>query len=194
MIASPSHTSFQSGAQAPSTEAISEMAQQMSSGGGAGQSTLSPQQAQALQQQAGMGDASPREVGTLKEELITRPLADITKGIRSIFSVETLLGVENTPQDPALQAKKKQTHQRFSQLTQEEQAVARERFQREMERKQKMVEEEQIRKQQAAQQKVITMPSSPQKGPAGPAGSKKQKAMQQLQDDRTKIGTVQGAN
>jgi hypothetical protein len=170
------------------------MAQQM--GGSSNGSTQQPsaQQMQALGQQAGVGDITqPREVGSVTEELINRPLKDIAKGIRSIFSIDNLLGQESSGPDPESQAKKKQLHQRFSQLSQEEQAVARERYQQEMERKQRIAEEDQISRQQEAQAKQpIQMPSSPQKGNGGQ--SKKQSAMQQLQDDRTKIGKVQGAN
>lgn len=176
------------------SEAVGELAQQM--GGNQGQQAQpSQQQMQALQQQVGGGaNNQPREVGTLGEELVKRPFGDIVKGIRSIFSVEELLGVKSDQPDPEKQAKKKQLHQRFNQLSQEEQAVARERFQKEMERKQRMAQEDEMRRQQEAQQSVVQMPSSPQRGAAGPSGSKKQQAMQQLQDDRTKIGKVQGAN
>jgi hypothetical protein len=177
-----------------SSESLGEMAQNMGGSSGGSQQP-SAQQMQALQQQAGISeDQKSREVGTIGEELVKRPLADIAKGIRSIFSIDNLLGQESSQPGPEEQAKKKQLHQRFNQLSGEEQAVARERYQREMERKQRMAEEDEMRRQQEAQKSVVQMPSSPQKGPAGPGGSKKQQAMQQLQDDRTKIGKVQGAN
>ena len=175
------------------SEAVGELAQQM--GGSQGQQPQpSQQQLQSLQQQVGVGADQPREVGTIGEELVKRPLVDIAKGIRSIFSIDNLLGNESAKPDPEKQAKKKQLHQRFNQLSQEEQVVARERFQKEMERKQRMAQEDEMRRQQEAQQSVVQMPSSPQRGATGPSGSKKQQAMQQLQDDRTKIGKVQGAN
>lgn len=173
------------------SEAMGKIAQQMG-GSGVGQAQASAGQLQSLQQQAGLSSGDqPREVGTVGEELVKRPLNDIAKGIRSIFSIDNLLGNESSQPDPEKQAKKKMIHQRFNQLSAEEQAVARERFQAEIERKQRMAEEDEMRKQQEAQQKTVQMPASPQKGPGG---SKKQQAMQQLQDDRTKIGKVQGAN
>lgn len=166
---------------------------------GGGQTTSSTQQLQAMQQQMGgaKSDQKPREVGSLGEELVKRPLKDIAKGIKSIFSINSLLGVEEKKDSPEIQAKKKQLHQRFNQLTQEEQAVVKQRYQQEMERKQKMAEEAEIKKQQEAQEKAqkVQMPTSPQKGSVGPSGkSGKQRAMQQLQDERTKIGKVQSAN
>ena len=192
----PNQSSPNNGLGSQGSESISEMAQKMG-GSSAGSSQVQPsaQQLQAMQQNMGVGqsDQKPSEVGSIGEELVTRPLEDIAQGIRSIFSIDNLLGQESSKPDPEAQAKKKQLHQRFNQLTQEEQGVARQRYQQEMERKQRMAEEDQIRRQQEAQSKqAIQMPSSPQKGNGGQ--SKKQSAMQQLQDDRTKIGKVQGAN
>ncbi|MDH5532892.1 MAG: hypothetical protein OEX81_00495 [Candidatus Pacebacteria bacterium] len=174
----------------------SEVMSQLQGGSSAGaQATPAPQQLQSMQQQMGgaQTDQAPRAIGSIGEELVKRPLADIAKGIKSIFSLDNLLGVESNKPDPQAQAKKKQLHQRFNQLSQEEQGVARERYQQEMERKQRMAEEDERSRQMKAQSKQsIVMPSSPQKGNGGQ--SKKQNAMQQLQDDRTKIGKVQGAS
>jgi hypothetical protein len=175
----------------------SEMMSQLqgSNSGSGGQSTPDPKQLQAMQQQmaGGQTDQTPRTIGSIGEELVKRPMADIARGIKSIFSVSNLLGVETPQEKPEDQAKKKQLHQRYNQLSQEEQRVARERYQHEMERKQRMAEEDDISRQRKAQSKQsIVMPSGPQKGNGGK--SKKQDAMQSLQDDRTKIGKVQGAS
>ena len=174
----------------------SELMSQLQGGSsGGGQTNPSSQQLQSMQQQMGGGqsDQKPREVASIGEELVKRPLSDITKGIKSIFSVDNLLGVKPQQENPEDQVKKKQLHQRYTQLSQEEQAVARQRYQQEMERKQRMAEEDEVSRQRKAQAKQsIVMPSGPQKGNGGK--SKKQDAMQSLQDDRTKIGKVQGAS
>lgn len=175
-----------------SSEMISQLQGGSSNGG---QATPSSSQIQAMQQQVGSGqtDQKSREVGSIGEELVKRPLADIAKGIKSIFSLNNLLGVESPQENPKDKVKKKQLHQRYNQLSQEEQAVARERYQAEMERKQRVAEEDEISKQKKVQAKQsIVIPSGPQKGNGGQ--SKKQVAMQSLEDDRTKIGKVQGAN
>jgi hypothetical protein len=176
------------------SEMMSQLQGRGSSSSG-GQVTPSPGQLQQVQQQMGGSptDQQSREVGSLGEELVKRPLQDISKGIRSIFSINSLLGVEEVKDSPEEKVKKRQLHQRFNKLSQEEQAVAKQRYQQEMERKQRMAEEDEQSRQQKAQAKQsIVMPSGPQKGNGGQ--SKKQSAMQQLQDDRTKIGKVQGAN
>jgi len=152
--------------------------------------------AQAAQQSQGQ-QAPPPEVGSLTDELIKRPIKGVWEEIKKFFSLNTWLGIE-PPQikTPEQQAKAKQIHQRYQQLDQEQQAVARKRFQ-ELEQKKKLEEEEKMRKKQMEEQKKaqeVQMPSSPKKGPIGPGMSKKQKAQARLQQQRQTLGTVQGAD
>ena len=134
---------------------------------------------------------APREVGTITEELVTRPAMDIAKGLRSLFDFSAALGI--TPPEtktPEEKARHQATHSRYQKLNQVQQAYAREKYQRELKKKQAKREREEQRKQQQAQQasQEIAMPSSPKNGPMGPAGSSKQRAMTKLQTDRTTLG------
>lgn len=166
-----------------------------------GGSALGQQQADGALDQAGLtgkppAPVKPREVGTLQEELVTRPLQDIQKGLLSLFDIRSVLGIDPKADTPEEQAKKRQMLQRWNELTQDEQKVAQERYQKEMQKKQMEEEEKQQRKQQeeAAKEESIAAPSSPQKGPAGPGASKKQKAAAKLQSDRKKLGGPSGSN
>ncbi len=130
----------------------------------------------------------PREVSSLKDELIYRPLADIKKGLTSIFDLNALLGI-NTEDTPEEQAKKKQIHQRFQKLTEEQQQVVQKKYQEQMQQKKLEQEEEERKKQEeeAASQQSIIAPASPKKGPIGPASgqSRKQRTQSLLQQSRT---------
>lgn len=162
------------------------------SGGGNTSNTQTATQNQLAQQMGAgaSGPVKPREISSLKDELITRPVKDIVKGLASLFDIKSILGINPQVDTPEQQMKKKQLHQRFQQLTQEQQQVAQQKYQREMERKQRMEQEEQIRKQREAeaQQEDIAPPSSPSKGPASPSGTGKQKAAAKIKQDRTTLG------
>lgn len=136
----------------------------------------------------------PREVGTMQEELVKRPLQDIAKGLRSLFDLNTLLGIRpgDTPEE---QEKKKSLNHRFEQLTEEQQQVAKKRYQEEMQKKKVEEEEKEKKKQQEMQAKSasIAPPSSPKKGPVGPSGSGKQRAQQILERDRQQLSRPQTA-
>lgn len=137
----------------------------------------------------------PRALGTVTEELVTRPGADILKGLASIFDINALLGI-NTQEDPQTQAKKQQLHQRWQRLTQEEQQVAQQKYQAEMQKKKAAEEEKERRKQEEEKQKAqsIAPPSSPKKGPVGPGGSGKQRAVSKLEQDRKTLSGPASAN
>ena len=161
------------------------------------QAATDPQTSSALAtkaaQQSSAQAPQPREIGTIKEELVTRPAHDILKGLASLFDIKTILNLNPQADTPEQQAKKKQLHQRFNQLTQEQQQVAQANYRREMERKKREEEEKQAQKQrdqQAAQS--IAPPSSPSKGPAGP-GAKKPAAVDKLEQDRKTLGGPQSA-
>ncbi|MBU0579407.1 hypothetical protein KKE34_03365 [Patescibacteria group bacterium] len=129
----------------------------------------------------------PREVGSFKDELVKRPLKDIKKGLASIFNIKALLNI-NTDDTPEEQAKKKSLHQRFNKLTEEQQQVAQKKHQEAMQKKKLEQEEEERKKQEKAAkaQSALAAPSSPKKGPIGPASgqSKKQKTQSLLQQSR----------
>jgi len=177
---------FGSGGETPNEAAMQQLQKQMGGVGGAGMPGGAPAQ------------KPPREVGTLAEELIERPIKDIGEGIRSIFSLNDLLNINPQTDTPEQQAKKKQIHQRYQQLTQEEQAEAQRQYQEEMERKQKEEQEaqEKKRREQEAAAQEIQAPSSPQKGPVGPSGnSGKQRAMTRLNTQRKNpIGSLSDNN
>lgn len=153
--------------------------------------------AAAQQSSAGQPPATPpREVSDPKDELLIRPAKDIVEGVKSIFSLHDLLNIHpgDTPEE---QEKKKTLNQRFEKLTEEQQAVAKKLFQEKMQKDKAAEEEEEQKKQAKARQKEadkLAPPSSPRKGPIGPAGSGKQKAAQQIQQQRQSIGQVAGAN
>lgn len=143
--------------------------------------------------QAGAQPATPREVGSLQEELVKRPAQDIVAGLKSHFDINHLLGI--TPQDtPEQQAKKQEFHSRYQSLNQEQQQVAQKKFQEEMAKKKQEEEEKELQKQQQAQaeQQAVAPPSSPKKGPIGPASgqSKKQSTVDRLTQQRQTLGNA----
>lgn len=132
----------------------------------------------------------PREVGTITEELIKRPAKDVVAGLAAAFDINSLLQISLEKDSPEVQAKKKQKLQRWNKLNQEQQAVAQDLYRQEMKKKQQEEEEKQAQAQreQQAKQDSIAVPSSPQKGPIGPGGSHKAKAVQRLEQDRKTLG------
>ncbi len=139
----------------------------------------------------------PREVGSLTEELVKRPLVDIGKGLLSIFDFSAALGLSPPEtKSPEEKARLHATHNRFQKLNQEQQALARKKYQEEMQKKKMLQEEEERRRQQKRQQEAqqIDMPSSPKKGPVGPSGSQKQRTVTKLEQDRKTLGGPASAN
>lgn len=138
----------------------------------------------------------PREVGSISEELVKRPAHDIFAGLKGFFDINNWLGINPQTDTPEQQATKQQLHSRWNKLTQDQQAIAQKQFQESMKKKQ-IAEQEAQRKRQIDAQKhtEIAAPSSPKKGPVGPAsGSKKQKTTMKLQQDRKMLSQGQGAN
>jgi hypothetical protein len=171
-----------------------QLSQQQSStqtaSGKSGTNPLVPQadsQVPTGEDQGAFQPEKPREVAGFKKELIDRPLQDIKTGLASFVDLNTLFNV-NTEDSPEEQANKKSLHQRFGKLTQEQQQVAQKNYQKKMEEKKLEQEEEEQKKQEEAQkeQASIAPPSSPKKGPIGPASgmSKKEKTGEMLQQSR----------
>jgi hypothetical protein len=167
-------------------------------GGGAAASDFGSNEAamQQMQKTAGANPqvqqappAPPREVSGFTDELIKRPVADIAEGLKSFFDLNALLGINTATDTPEDQAKKRQIHQRYQQLTQDEQQEAQRQYQEEMERKQKEEQEaEEKRRRKAQESQTIVAPSGQKKGPDAGGGSKKQKAQTKLQNDRKQLG------
>jgi hypothetical protein len=135
----------------------------------------------------------PRPVGTPLEEL-RRGVGDIWGEVKKFSSINTWLGIDPENLDPQQKAQAQKIHQNYERLNQEQQAVAKQMYEQELQKKQMQEEEEKQKKMADDQAKAqsFQMPESPQKGPVGPAGSKKQKAMTQLKQDRTTMNTVAG--
>ncbi len=139
----------------------------------------------------------PREVGSIAEELITRPLKDIGKGLLSLFDFSSALGL--TPPEsktPEEKARVQATHRRYQKLNQEQQTYARQKYQEEMQKKKMLQEEEERQREQKRQMESqsVVVPSSPKNGPVGPSGSGKQRAATKLEQDRKTLGGPQSAN
>jgi hypothetical protein len=139
----------------------------------------------------------PRDVSSLTDELVKRPAGDIVESLQAFFSLNTWLGI--APPNPDSQEdvmRKQKIHQRYQQLTQEQQQIAQQKYQEQLQRKKMEEEEKERRKQAEEQQKAqeIVMPSSPQKGPVGPSGSGKQRAVQKLTQDRKTLSSPSGSN
>lgn len=157
------------------------------------QGTTTSQSSSSNQKAAGSQTgipAQPREVGSLAEELLERPAQDVRQQLVDLFDINRILGISLEQDDPGTQARKKQLHSRWQQLNQEQQQYAQQKYKEEMEKKKQEEQEKQAREQQAkqAEQQQLAVPSSPQKGPVGPGGSKKSRAVQKLQQDRQTLG------
>lgn len=163
------------------------VAKQQAAAAGAGQTPLASSEV-AKQQ------TPPREVTSLSEELIKRPVKDIISTAKSFFDLNAILGIN--PEDPPEKKQKKQkVAQNWQKLTQEEQAFVQKQYQEEQQKKQREQQEEQEKKDkeaQEAEEQSIAPPSSPQKGPVGLGGSKKQQTSQLLQNRRTQMTQADG--
>ncbi len=146
-----------------------------------------PQQNQSQSQ-----PAPPREVGSFTDELIKRPTSDIVKEIGKFFDLNALLGInrEDTPEE---KAKKTKLHQRYQQLTKEEQRVAQEKYQKALQKKQEEEKIKQQKQQEEQQAQARTLPSvgkTSKRGTALMGGSQKKQAASRLEDSRKTIGKL----
>jgi hypothetical protein len=164
-----------------------------------GQKALGQQSVSTAQQKPAtpppVQQTPPREVGSIADEA-KRAASDVWSEIKQFFSLHTWLGInpDTLTQEEKQQAS--QFHQNWNKLTQAEQEVAQKKYQESMQKK-KQEEEEQLRQEEEkrrSEAQPIQAPSGPKKGPVGPGGSKKQKATQQLQQDRKTLGGPKGSN
>lgn len=164
-----------------------------------GQQGSNPGQTSKSQHQLpGQSHPPPRqEMGSLWDELVKEPVKDIVTGLLSLADFSQALGfAPPETKSPEEKAKMQQTHARYQQLNQEQQAVAQKIFQQKQQ-KRKQEEEEKARIEQQKKQKEaqsVVMPSSPEKGPAGPTGSGKQRAVTKLEQDRKMLSGPASAN
>lgn len=172
-----------------------QLGQQQAAGAGSPQGVATSQN--PLSPSAVRQPTPPREVGTLTEELITRPAVDVVKGLLSLFDFSAALGLKPPEtKSPEEKARATATHQRYQKLNQEQQAFARKKYQETIQKKQaeqEVAERQKQQRQQAAAQEIV-IPSSAQKGPIGPSGSSKQRAVTKLQHDRQTLGGPASAN
>ncbi|NCN82411.1 MAG: hypothetical protein GW947_00425 [Candidatus Pacebacteria bacterium] len=155
-----------------------------------------PNPAQKSTGQQPIQDRQPREVGTILDETVFRPVQDVAMELIRFFDIGTILQINPQTDTPEEQAKKKQLHARYEQLTQEQQQVAQRNFQEAQQRKQQQAEEDLQKKQLEEQQnQSFVVPTSPQKGPVGPASGKsnKQNMIAKLNQDRQQMSQAQGA-
>lgn len=151
-------------------------------------------QQQRTQQQAGT-QTPPREVASIGEEF-QRAGKDIVTGVADFFNPYKWLGIEDHQLDPQELAKTKQHLQAFNQINQEYQAEVKRRTQERIQKEKAAREQEEQRKHQAeqARQQQVVVPTTPERGPKGPGGSRKQKRDYQLQQNRKPLSGPQGAN
>lgn len=136
---------------------------------------------------------APSDMGSFTDELFVKPFEDIKRGFKDLFDLEKWLGIEPTPEQVQELERKKILLQRFNQLTDQEQMIAKQRYQERIEKQKLEEEEKQRRKQQEAQQQQqsLNMPHKAQSGPVGPGMSGNQKAKAQLDWDRQRQDSTQ---
>lgn len=140
-------------------------------------------------QQKNLKANPPREVGSLADELIKRPFEDLMDGFKSLADLNMWLGIEPTEEEQQERARKEVILKNYNRLTDEEQAIVKQKYQERMQRMQAEEEEKHRRQQLEAQQKhaTIQVPTKAASGPVGPGMSGSQKAKAQLDWDRQRM-------
>ncbi len=186
-LANAALTSQKQSAQQASVLGQQGVAKQQAVNAGAGQTPLAASEVAQAQ-------TPPREVSSLGDELLKRPLKDLLQTGKAFFDLNALLGI-NPEDPPEKKAKKQKIAQNWQKLTHEEQAYVQEQYQLEQQKKQQELQAQQERKEREAQEAeatAIAPPSSPKKGPVGLSGNKKQQTSQLLQNRRTQMTQADG--
>lgn len=163
--------------------------------GSAANSKLPPSSV-SHQQQSPLDALAPSE---LKKSFV-KPAEELSKGFIDQFLLASgldFLGIDSGSEIDQEEAQRLQIIARnYQQLNEEQQAVVRANFEKELARKQAAEEEAERQKQEKkeAQAAEVAIPSSPNKGPIGPAGNRKQQAAAKLQLGRQTLGSPQSAN
>ena len=148
----------------------------------------------AQQQQGSAQPPKPREVGSLWEELFTRPASDIKDGLKSLFDLNSLLGINQEQDTPEEIAKKRAMIKRYQQLTDEEQQEAKKKYQLRMHQKQEEEKQKELKRQQIEEQKkaMIAPPAGKDDKPGlfVDGKSSKARAQNRLQQQMKTMGTV----
>src|SRR5690606_16195689 len=105
------------------------------------------------------------------------------------FDLDMWLGIQPSPQQEQERARKEVMLKRFNKMTDEEQAIFKQKYQERLKKVQLEEEEKQRRKQLEAQQQKqsFKIPSKAASGPVGPGMGGKQKAKAQLDFDRQRM-------
>lgn len=129
-----------------------------------------------------------RAVGSLSQELLTRPLRDIKDSFQAMFSINRLLNIQSkTPEE---QAKQKTIASRWQQLTADEQAAARAIYEKGLAKKRQEEQEKEKLAQELEAKKAQDLPipkgrETGFRGFGGMSGSKKAQTI--LQRQRTTL-------
>ncbi len=164
--------------------------------GGSALKALGDKQAEAKPTGLDKTGDKARSVGTIPQEF-KRMAGDVQTELKDFVSLDRLLGINNSD-TPEKQAKKKQMLSRWQKLTQSEQDVVKQKYQLKIRKEQEEEKQKQARKKQEEQAKAssVAPPSTPKKGPMGPASgmSKKAKSSAILERQMKTMSTVAGAN
>lgn len=171
-------------------------------GGGGADTPISPDGLANLPGVPGNDAASKhaRDVGSLSEELVTRPVQDIKDGLASILDFDAfreMLGFPANQVTPEKKAELQRVWQGYQSQDGAHQQAIQQKFQlRQQQAMQQRQEDEMKRQQKAAQEaQTISVPSGPKKGPVGPSGnSSRQRAETKLENDRKTMKNPSGAN
>lgn len=142
----------------------------------------------ALAQTPEKTSAQARAVGSLSQELLTRPLGDIKDSFQAMFSINRLLNIQSkTPEE---QAKQKTIASRWQQLTADEQAEARAIYEKGLVKKRQEEQEKEKLAQELEAKKAQDLPipkgrETGFRGFGGMSGSKKAQTI--LQRQRTTL-------
>lgn len=146
---------------------------------------------------AGMGGMAGAGSPSIFDAVITQPVQDLAKTFLEALHLDKILGFSGDNDTPEQKAKKGAMHKRYQQLTEEQQAVARQKYQERLQKEKAQREQEEQRKRMEEQRKAesVVVPTSVKKGPEGPGGgkSKKSNAIQKLQQDRKTLNGPQSA-
>lgn len=141
------------------------------------------------------GDSAQSTGGdSLVDIVLTQPFADVATTIAEALGLEKLLGLVSGADTPEEKAKKQQTLQRYNQLTEEQQSVAKAKYQERLQQEQQARAEAEQRHQMEAQQSHdVVVPTGKSDGARDGGGSGKQRAVTKLQQDRKSLGGPQSA-
>ena len=131
----------------------------------------------------------PSDMGSITDELFVKPFEDLKSGFADLADFNMWLGIEPTPEQEQERARKEVILKRFNKMTDDEQAITKQKYQEHMKKKQMEEEEKHRQKQLKAQQdqQSFKVPGKAPSGPVMPGMSGSQKAKVQLDFDRVRM-------